>query len=386
MSKSPSGKIRLGIMGASVMDEGRKMAAWASAAHIPALKALPEYELVAVASRSQDNANAAAAAFGIPHAYGDYQEMVRRPDLDMIIVSTSSAYHHSFVMPAIEAGKHVFCEWPFGTDMKQALEMRDAAKKKGMRTLVGLQTRYAPIVAYVRDLIAEGYIGKLYSVNLDRANDQSAQKNMTAEYLEFLEKANAGLRIMVGHGMDTLAAYVGELVDLQSYMETGMNQIKLNTGEMAPVKHKDQILIQGRLNGGAVVDVVMKQNSPTYKPMHLEMSGSGGAIVVTTTEDIPTAARHPGIPYNFMVLGTPALGQPFKPLPVPEKYSRVPDSLRGSQGYDVAHMYKDFAAALANGTPCETDFDHGVKRHRLLEAIVAAAESGQRQKFNAASK
>ena len=375
-----SEQIRVGIIGASANPW-----AWASAAHVPALKSLPQYELVAVASRNQENADAAAALHGIPNAYGDYLEMVRRPDLDMIVVSTTSANHHKLVMPAIEAGKHVFCEWPFGTNIEQAIEMRDAAKARGVRTLVGLQTRYAPIVAYVRDLIAEGFIGTLWSINFDRANDQTAQMAVTPEYVEFLERANAGLRIMGGHALDTLAAHVGEFVDLQAYMEVEMNSIRMTTGEIAPLTHKDHILVQGRLAAGAVISILMKQNSPTYKPFHMEISGSNGAIVISTGDDLAVKARHPGIPFEFSMVGASPLGAPFKPLTVPDRYRRVPAATPEGQPIDVAHMYLDFARALADGTPCETDFDHGVKRHRLLQTIQSAAESGQRTPFTASA-
>ena len=365
--------IRVGIVGASADPW-----AWASTAHIPALKALPEFEVVAVASRNQANADAAAAAHGIPHAYGDYAEMVARPDIDMVCVSTSSVHHYALVMPAIAAGKHVFCEWPFGETMAQAQAMRDTAQARGVRTLVGLQTRYAPMVAFVRDLIAQGYVGELWSVVLQRANDQTARKHVTPEYLEFLERANAGLRILGGHGLDTLAAYVGEFVDLQAYMEVGLKKLRLTTGEIAPVTHKDQIVLQGQLAGSAVVSATLKQNSPTYRPFHLELSGSSGGLVITTADDLLPAARHPGVPYDLALFGASALGQPFAPLAVPADYHRVPASVPRGQPVDVAHMYRSFAHALADGQPCETDFDHGLRRHRLLAAIVCAADTGER--------
>ena len=370
--------VRVGIVGASADPW-----AWASTAHVPALQALPEYELVAVASRNQANADAAAAAHSIPDAFGDYAAMLRRPDLDLIVVSTSSAYHHALVMPAIAAGKHVFCEWPFGTSLAEAEAMREAARDSGVRTLVGLQTRYAPMVAYARDLIAEGYVGELWSVVFQRANDQTARKDVTPEYLDFLERANAGLRILGGHGLDTLAAYIGEFVDLQAYMERGLKALRLTTGEVAPVTHKDQIVLQGRLAGGAVVSASLKQNSPTYRPFHLEISGSHGALVVTTGDDLLPAARHPGVPYDLVLYGTPALGEPFAPLVVPPAYDRVPAAVPRGQPVDVAHMYHDFATSLREGTPCATDFDHGVRRHRLLATIVRAADTGERQRVDA---
>lgn len=371
MNEAP---IRVGMVGASADPW-----AWASTAHVPALRALPEFELVAVASRNQANADAAAAAHGIPRAYGDYREMIARDDIDLVCVSTSSVHHHSLVMPAIAAGKHVFCEWPFGETAAQAEEMRDAARDRGVRTLVGLQTRYSPMVAYVRDLLARGYVGEVWSVVLHRANDQTARKDVTPEYLEFLERANAGLRILGGHALDTLAAYVGEFADLQAYMEIGLKRLRLTTGELAPVTHRDQIVLQGRLEGKAVVSATLKQNSPTYKPFHLEISGSDGALVITTGDDLLPAARHPGVPYDLVLLGAPALGERFAPLPVPAAYDRVPPSVPRGQPVDVAHMYRDFARALRDGTPCTTDFDHGLRRYRLLQAVVRAAETGERQ-------
>ena len=377
--RTAAGSIRVGIIGASANPW-----AWASTAHVPALKALPEYDLVAVASRNRANADAAAAAHAVPRRYGDYAEMLRQPDIDLVCVSTSSVHHHALVMPAIAAGKHVFCEWPFGISLAEAEEMRDAAQARGVRTLVGLQTRYAPMVAYVRELIADGYVGEIWSVVFHRANDQTARKEVTPGYLEFLERANAGLRILGGHGLDTLAAYVGEFVDVQAYMEIGLKWLRLTTGERAPVTHKDQIVVQGRLAGNAVVSATLKQNSPTYKPFHLEISGSQGALVITTGDDLLPAARHPGVPYDLRLYGTQALGEPFAPLAVPPIHDRVPAAVPRGQPVDVAHMYRDFAQSLADRTPCATDFDHGVRRHQLLATIVRAAETGERQPFHAA--
>lgn len=368
--------IRVGIIGASADPW-----AWAATAHVPALRSLPEYKLVAVASRNQANAQAAARYHGIPDAHGDYREMIGRDDLDMICISTSSEHHFDLVMPAIASGKHVFCEWPFGTDLAQAITMRDAARARGVRTLVGLQTRYSPLVAYVHDLIVEGFIGTLWSANFARANDQTARKPLTAAYLAFLEAADGGLRIMGGHGFDTLAAYVGEFVDLQAYFERQMKQARLATGELAEVRHKDHLLVQGRLAGGAVVSVMMKQNSPTLKPFHLELSGSSGALVITTDKDLHFGARHPGNPSDYVLTGTASLDRPFARMAIPGRYRLVPPETPSGQPVDVAHMYRHFAQALHEGTPCRTDFEHGVRRHRLLAAIVRAAATGQRSDY-----
>src|SRR5215217_5748719 len=100
-------KIRVGIVGANAAQ-----GSWGSRAHIPALKSLPEYELVAVCTAHEDTALQAAAAFGAQHAFHDYHAMVQHPDVDLVSVAVRVPYHHEIVMAAIAAGKDIYCEWP----------------------------------------------------------------------------------------------------------------------------------------------------------------------------------------------------------------------------------------------------------------------------------
>jgi predicted dehydrogenase len=68
-------------------------------------------------------------------------------------------------------------------------------------------------------------------------------------------------------------------------------------------------------------------------------------------------------------------------LPVPERFKTVPEEIRnGGPSYDVGQMWVQFAAAIRTGCPVEADFEHAVRRHRMLDAIRRASETGQRQK------
>src|ERR1700681_416439 len=125
-----SSKIRVGIVGASP-DRGV-----ASIAHIPALRALPQFEIVAVCTTRQESAEAAARHYGVPLAFADADEMARHPQVDLVTVSVKVPDHYRPVMAAIEAGKHVYCEWPLGRNTDEATSMLDAAEKKGVRHAV----------------------------------------------------------------------------------------------------------------------------------------------------------------------------------------------------------------------------------------------------------
>ena len=118
-------KIRVGIIGANP-NRG-----FASIAHIPALKTLRDFEITAVCTTRQDSADAAARHFGVPLAFSDAEKLAQHPDVDLVTVSVKVPDHYLPVMAAIEAGKHVYCEWPLGRNTDEAVRMLDAAKRQG---------------------------------------------------------------------------------------------------------------------------------------------------------------------------------------------------------------------------------------------------------------
>jgi Oxidoreductase family, NAD-binding Rossmann fold len=139
---------------------------FASIAHIPALKALPDFEISAVCTTRQDSADTAAKHFGVPLAFSDAEKLARHPDVDLVTVSVKVPDHYLPVMAAIEAGKHVYCEWPLGRNTDEAARMLAAAKSKGICHAVGLQGQVSPAINYTKDLIADGYVGRVLSATM----------------------------------------------------------------------------------------------------------------------------------------------------------------------------------------------------------------------------
>lgn len=75
-------------------------------------------------------------------------------------------HHHELVTAALNAGKHVYCEWPLGNGLAEARELADLAKARGVVAAVGTPRRVAPEVEYLRQLIADGYVGEVLSTIL----------------------------------------------------------------------------------------------------------------------------------------------------------------------------------------------------------------------------
>ena len=130
-------RIRVGIIGTSMRN------GWGRDAHIPALSALPEFEITAVSTSRQETADETAKHFGITHAFADPYKMVQHPDVDLVSICVRVPFHHQLGMAALNAGRHLYCEWPLAPTTEQAQEMRDLAVRKGVHHIVGLQARGA---------------------------------------------------------------------------------------------------------------------------------------------------------------------------------------------------------------------------------------------------
>src|SRR5205085_5192525 len=113
----PESMLGVGIIGVS------PVRGWASTAHIPALRALPEYEIAALSAHSAESARAAGEEFGVAHVYSGHEQLVARPDVDVVAVTVKVPHHRELVSAALAAGKAVYCEWPLGTDLDDARAM-----------------------------------------------------------------------------------------------------------------------------------------------------------------------------------------------------------------------------------------------------------------------
>src|ERR1700689_3026133 len=125
--------IRVGVVGANLTR------GWGTAAHLPALRALDEYQVVAVATTRPDTAKATAEAYGVPLAFTDAAELVSHPEVDVVAITVKVTEHDRLIRAALEAGKHVFAEWPLGIDLAEARALADLAQRSGVHHVVGLQ-------------------------------------------------------------------------------------------------------------------------------------------------------------------------------------------------------------------------------------------------------
>jgi predicted dehydrogenase len=131
------------------------------------LKALPDAELVAVGSRSEDTADLFADTFNIPHRHASYEALANDPDVDVVYIGTPHSYHRDNAILCLEAGKSVLCEKPFAINAHQAAEMIRVARDNDLFLMEAMWTRFMPIMVKVRELLREKVIGDVRIVEAD---------------------------------------------------------------------------------------------------------------------------------------------------------------------------------------------------------------------------
>jgi predicted dehydrogenase len=363
-------KIRVGIVGASASR------GFASIAHIPALQALPDFEITAVSTTRQESAEAAARLFSVPLAFSDSEQLARHPEVDLVTVSVKVPDHFRPVMVAIEAGKHVYCEWPLGRDTAEAARMLEAAERRGVRHAVGLQGQASPAINYVRDLVADGYVGRVLSATMIGCAPNWGATIDRAYQADRTNGANL-MTITGGHQIDALCYCLGEFRELAAFVVSQRDRIPLEgTGEMVPKTSPDQLVVSGIVGDGAAVSFQIRGGMRRGTEFLFEIHGEQGDLQLAATSRASMQRQ------ELRLKGARADATALADLPVPDKYRHVPDGVSRDSAYNVAQMYVRLAESIRNGRPVSPGFDAAVTRHRLLDAILRASETGTKQQLS----
>ncbi len=118
-------------------------------------------DLAAVGSRSQASADKFAELYTIPTAHGSYQAVADDPNVDIVYIGTPHPFHHRDAKMCLEAGKHVLCEKAFTMNADEAQDLINLAREKDLFLMEAMWTRFFPVHVKIRELLAEGALGKL---------------------------------------------------------------------------------------------------------------------------------------------------------------------------------------------------------------------------------
>jgi predicted dehydrogenase len=273
-------RIRVGIIGANP-DRG-----WAAEAHIPALRSLPdEFEITALSTSRRESADAASKRFGVPLAFDNHHDLVNHANVDVVAITVKVPQHFELATAALTAGKAVYCEWPLGNGLREAEQLAAPAlaKQQGVLAVAGLQARAAPSVAYVRDLIRQGYVGEVLSTTL--VGSGMGWGPTVQPYNVYVNDRKNGatlLSIALGHAADALCYCLGEVRELSATMTIRRKSFTIaETGESSPMNADDQLCVAGLLEGGAALSIHYRGGRSRGTNLLWEINGTEGDLQVT---------------------------------------------------------------------------------------------------------
>jgi len=266
--------------------------AWARGAHLPGYRRDRRCIVVAIADVEIDRARDAAREFDVPVAVSDPRELFRRDDIDLIDVCTPSHTHFELAWSALEAGKHVLCEKPVAYDYRETERARDLARQKKLKTKVGLTFRYSPAIRYMRELVANGFIGTPFIFNGYEQNSQWLDPMTPLRQVDpDADQSILQVSSLEGYGAPIIdLAHLFVASDLTQVVGTMRNfvpdRMVRATGRMMRMNIDDGDIFLGEFANGALCSVQTSfVTVGNYPGIEARLYGSKGALICRLVEE-----------------------------------------------------------------------------------------------------
>ena len=357
-------KIRLGVIGANATR------GWAPRSHLPAIAASPEFELTAVCTTRLESAEESARQYGARLAFHDYRDMLSHPEIDAVAVVVRVPSHYQPTRDALEAGKHVYTEWPLSANLAEAQELAILARARKVQTMVGLQARVSPAISYTRELVEEGYVGQVVSCYATQIREGVLERTSDRTW-DRVDTAGANtLTVAGGHTIDTLRFVVGDFSHVAAVVDTQVRQwLETDTQRLVDVTAPDNVLVSGRLANGGVASVHVASVPWKGSGYRMEIYGRRGALVASC-DTSPQVME-------VRLQGAKAGDARLQDLEVPPRHAYGQEETPNGPANNVGRMYYRFAQSIRSGEAGQPNFDTALELHRLLDTIRAASNQGR---------
>ena len=341
--------MKVGIIGAS----------FAQAAYLPALRHVPGAEVVAIASARLARAQAAATAFGVPHAYDDWQQMLDAHAFDLVCVATPTVQHAPQVTAAIAAGAHVLCEKPTAMHAGEAAGMLAAAEAAGRVHMIDHELRFNPNRARIAALIADGTLGDIRHVTIANItsgwNDPASRAK--GDWWSLADQGGGRLGANGSHQVDLLRWWLGEVAWVSGaapVMVPGRRDTA--TGEAWTATADDVAYFTLEMAAGAVVQVFLSGVAAHNAGNLTQVFGSKGTVKLSNDDER---------------LWLAVAGQSFDDITETDPNAALPGVNAGIWNVSVVALLQELAAAIRAGRrPARgATFVDGLANQRVLDAV-----------------
>ena len=322
---------------------------WAHHAHIPALAAQPDVELVGVVDPLYGRAQEAAAAFGIPYAGTSLAALLAIARPDLLIVAAPTAAHAELCTMALQAGVAVLCEKPLAADTRQAQALMALAVAAAVPSSVGFSFRYAPALQALKRDIADGVLGVPWLLELFEYNAQfHPAGGKLPGWKGDAEQVQAG----------ALLEYGSHLIDLAGWLVGSIEGVQASFARVLPHARVDDIAtLQLRFAGPAIGILVASWALAGSAPgIRVRYHGSNGLAEAELSETLPGGQAY----RRFSLAGVPT------EMPLAAVDEAHGNALRHSA--DMVRLLRGEPALYPGTLP---SFADGLAVQRVIDAALA---------------
>jgi predicted dehydrogenase len=355
--------VRIGVIGVG----------FGARAHIPAYQ-LEGLEVVAVCASREERAKEAAERFGIPRSFTDYHEMLRMDGLDAVSVVGPRPLHYDMTNAVLEAGKHVICEKPFTTRLDEARKLWKKAEELGVTAMVAHEFRFSPARARVKELLDEGYVGKLHSVqvNLNMGGRGRFDVRLWSDKADNADDGGGLLWGQGSHYVDGLRHWFGEVAWVSGRVFTHVSERTVEgTREIVQASADDAFQMTLGFADGGWASMNASNVSPHGVGASIEIYGSKGTLSTPQpTPDSPNPAPHPKL------YGARLEDEALAELDIPERLDPYDD-----EGHDglmpMRWLAKAFVRGIEAGVSPAPSFYDGYRCQQVLHAVRESSSTGR---------
>jgi len=346
-------KLRVGVIGTG----------FGSTVQIPAFRAHPRVEVVAVASGQPGKARKVADEFGVRHAFDTWPGLVGA-DLDLVSVTTPPHLHHPMTTAAVAARRHVLCEKPTALNAVEAAEMLAAAERAGVVHVIDHELRFNPNRRKVRALVAEGFVGRPRHALITLAGPGRSDPGRPWTWWADASRGGGLLGAVGSHQIDLLRYWLGDVTAVMGATETYVKaRPDPEGGGPRPVTSDDFTSFSLRFASGAIGTVFLSAVTAHPRGPRVELSGDEGTLVIDEADRLWGARR----------------GQELAELTEPETLTAPPGmDYVALWGLSFRRLVDHLVAATLDGAPIApaATFADGLAAQRVMDAVrVTAATS-----------
>jgi predicted dehydrogenase len=320
-----------------------------------------ELGLKVICGRNQEKLASAAAQWGWAETATDWQEVVRRPDIDVVDIAVPNALHGPIAIAAARAGKIVWCEKPLATSLAEAESMAKAMRE--VPSLVWFNYRRIPAVAFAKRLISEGRIGQTYHYRATYLNQSGNDPSKATTWRYRRSEAGMGAAgDLLSHSIDSALYLNGSITELTAISHT-----------FAPGRDVDDatLLLVSFANGSVGTFEATRYGVGCRNRKTFEINGSKGMLRFNLEEMNQLEFLDATEPPNQQGVRNVSVTGPDHP------YSNnfwKPGHIIGYEHTFITTL-GDFLSTLDRQQPSHADLDAAVEVQRVLDAVERSAAS-----------